>query len=73
MDDTAAAAARPFRNINNFSGVLWLVACVFLFTSNVTTRVWIDNLYHIKPGKYHGVGTLNACAIQRKSDVIEVS
>ena len=26
--------------------------------SNVTTRVWIDNLYHIKPAKYHGVGTL---------------
>ena len=20
--------------------------------------MWIDNLYHIKPGKYHGVGTL---------------
>ena len=35
MDDTAAAAARPFRNINNFSGVLWLVACVFLFTTVV--------------------------------------
>ena len=60
MDDTAAAAARPFRNINNFSGVLWLVACVFLFTTVVKRNnigVWIDNLYHIKPGKYHGVGT----------------
>ena len=35
-------------------------ACFYLrLSSNVTTRVWIDNLYHIKPGKYHGVGTLN--------------
>ena len=34
-------------------------ACFYLrLSSNVTTRVWIDNLYHIKPGKYHGVGTL---------------
>ena len=35
-------------------------ACFYLrLSSNVTTRVWIDNLYHIKPGKYHGVGTLS--------------
>ena len=34
-------------------------ACFYLrLSSNVTTRVWIDNLCHIKPGKYHGVGTL---------------
>ena len=34
-------------------------ACFYLrLSSNVTTRVWIDNVYHIKPGKYHGVGTL---------------
>ena len=37
-------------------------ACFYLrLSSNVTTRVWIDNLYHIKPGKYHGVGTLIEC------------
>ena len=35
-------------------------ACFYLrLSSNVTTRVWIDNVYHIKPGKYHGVGTLS--------------
>ena len=35
-------------------------ACFYLrLSSNVTTRVWIDTLYHIKPGKYHGVGTFN--------------
>ena len=27
-------------------------------SSNVITRVCIDNVYHIKPAKYHGVGTL---------------
>ena len=38
-------------------------ACFYLrLSSNVTTRVWIDNLYHIKPGKYHGVGTLTSLA-----------
>ena len=37
-------------------------ACFYLrLSSNVTTRVWIDKLYHIKPGKYHGVGTLSLC------------
>ena len=44
-------------------------ACFYLrLSSNVTTRVWIDNLYHIKPGKYHGVGTLRSHTGLGKSD-----
>ena len=40
-------------------------ACFYLrLSSNITTRVWIDNLYHIKPGKYHGVGTLRGLCSQ---------
>ena len=60
MVDRAAAAGWGFRNISNFSGMLRVMAHVFSLqlSSNVTTRVWIDNLYHIKPAKYHGVGTL---------------
>ena len=45
-------------------------ACFYLrLSSNVTTRVWIDNVYHIKPGKYHGVGTLrrSVCSCVRVS------
>ena len=38
-------------------GLSHMCFCLQL-SSNVTTRVWIDNLYHIKPAKYHGVGTL---------------
>ena len=38
-------------------GLSHMCFCLQL-SSNVITRVWIDNLYHIKPAKYHGVGTL---------------
>ena len=62
MVDRAAAAGWGFRNISNFSGMLRVIAHVFLLTTvikrNNKGRVWIDNLYHIKPAKYHGVGTL---------------
>ena len=35
MGDSAAAAARPFRNISNFSGMLRLIAYVVLLTTVV--------------------------------------
>ena len=49
-------------------------ACFYLrLSSNITTRVWIDNLYHIKPGKYHGVGTLRVACEPLLRDMIWVN